>query len=171
MRSKINWIAESLHDFPEFSRRAEKIAEAMTRAEIDAIRAELHSEHTPPPDLKARFPGLGQWMAARQGAIFEILFHVGRPALPVLKRTAFGEYDWPQGYSIVSLVRLAAAGIDRETIVLELKESIGDMREETLMRVSSLLRFFGTRDGQVQKIFEDLLTIPAFAEADHFARQ
>jgi hypothetical protein len=47
-------------------------------------------------------------------AAFEILYNLGEAALPLLRKIAFGEYDWTQGNAIEILRRWAAEGVDRE---------------------------------------------------------
>lgn len=108
---------------------------------IDTLSTLFHSEHSPPRDLAERFPGLGDWIAARQFAIFEMLYHFRETALPVLRRVAFGEYDWTQGNAIEILCRLAADGVDRERIIAEIRREFPCLRlEAQLYAVGPLLK-------------------------------
>src|SRR5262245_58198977 len=114
---RIRWVAEAIHEEGEFRTRAQTAATQLGAAGIPELAGEFHTEHTPPEPLKARFPGLSDWIAARQFAIFEILYHLGRPSLPLLRQVAHGEYDWTQGNAIEVLCRLAADGVESEAIL------------------------------------------------------
>jgi len=87
-------------------------------------------DSTPPDAVADQFPGLGDWISARQFAIFEMFYNFGPAALPVLRSTAFGEYDWPQGNAIEILCRLATDGIETEEIVAEIRDHLPELRIE-----------------------------------------
>ena len=127
---KIRWVARVFHKPEVFKKRARTAAEQLGPETIDTLAELFHSEHTPPDELADQFPGLGQWIAARQFAIFEMFYHFGNAALPVLRQVAFGKYDWTQGNAIEILCRLAAKGIDRETIIADVRREFPRLRYE-----------------------------------------
>jgi hypothetical protein len=115
-----------------FRKLAERAADELGADAIDSLVSRLHAEATPPDELAKQFPGLGEWMAARQCAIFEILELMGEPALPVLRRIAHGEYDWTQANAIEVLCRLAARGIETERIGDEIATLLPTLRDEAI---------------------------------------
>ncbi|WP_432720806.1 hypothetical protein R0381_002920 [Jeongeupia wiesaeckerbachi] len=163
--TEIRRIAEAIGDPPEFSRRAHETAKAIGASAIELLAAEFHTEHSPPADVANKFPGLGQWIAARQFSIFEVLFYLGPASLPVLRRVAFGEYDWTQGNAIEVLCRFAAHGIEREQILMELKNAMPGFRYEALIYAAGPLRSHANTDPNVQAVIEELLSVPEFKEA------
>ena len=137
---KIRWVARAIHEPEVFNKRARTAADQLGPQTIDTLAALFHSEHSPPDELADQFPGLGQWIAARQFAIFEMFYHFGEAALPVLRKVAFGEYDWTQGNAIEILCRLAADGIDREAIIADIRREFPKLRYEAqLYAVGPLL--------------------------------
>lgn len=125
------------------SRFRERAASAATQLGPDSIATLMkltHTECTPPEALAEQFQRLGGWLAARQFAIFEILFHFREAALPTLRRIAFGQYDWTQGNAIEVLCRLASEDVDRNVIMDELKREFPQLRlEAQLYAVGPLL--------------------------------
>ena len=137
---KIRWVARAIHEPEVFKKRAKTAADQLGPETIDTLAELLHSEHRPPDELADQFSGLGQWIAARQFAIFEMYYHFGEAALPVLRKVAFGEYDWTQGNAIEILCRLAAKGIDREEIIADIRRAFPKLRYEAqLYAVGPLL--------------------------------
>src|SRR5262245_36480894 len=115
---------------------------------------------TEPPGFGIEQRGLGGWLSAWQFAIFEMFFHFGAAALPVLRRVAFGEYDWTQGNAIEALVRLAAVGVEREQILAELRREFPGIRYEAqLYSVGPLLRH-AARDPAVEAVVRELEDLP-----------
>jgi hypothetical protein len=165
LNSKIRWVAEMVDDGVQFKERARKAALEIGPNSIDLLTELLHSEHTPPKELEEKFPRLGQWIAARQFAIFEMLYQHGEDALPVLRRIAFGEYDWTQGNAIEVLCRLAAQGVDRSNIIEDLKAHLGSMREEAHWYALGPLLHYSDRDQNIKEILDQLLTVPEFRES------
>ena len=121
-QTKIRWVAESMYELDEFRQRAKIAAGELGPESIDQLSKMFHSEHSPPEELAEKFSGFGFWIAARQFAIFEMYYHFGVDAIPILRRVAYGEYDWTQGNAIEVLCRLAADGINRDEIMDELKQ-------------------------------------------------
>lgn len=149
----------------EFSRRARVVANEFGPTAIEQLSQEFHAKQDPPPDLAHLFPGLGQWMAARQFAIFEILYHIGPSSLPLLRQAAYGEYDWTQGNAIEVLCRFAAEGIERDQIISELREAIPGLRYEALVYAIRPLRTYSRTNLKLQRVIDDLLSVPEFKEA------
>ncbi|MBY0238843.1 MAG: hypothetical protein K2X55_05970, partial [Burkholderiaceae bacterium] len=118
-----------------------------------------------PPDLEGQFPGLGQWISARQFAIFEMFYFMGTPALPTLRRTASGKYDWTQGNAIEILCRLAADGVECRQITAELKTLLPDVREEALLYAIGPLARQAKDNPTLNDLLSDLLTVPEFRES------
>jgi hypothetical protein len=162
---RIRWIAEALGDWQDFSRRASVVAAELGPTAIPSLAAEFHTEFMPPDDLKEKFSGLGAWIAARQFAIFEILYHLGAPAVPLLKTVAFGEYDWTQGNAIEVLCRLAAFGIARDEIISGLKLAMPDIRPEALDYAAGPLVTYAKSDSNIQLVVDELLSVPEFKQA------
>lgn len=67
---KIRWVASSVHDADGFRSRASAAADDLGPDAIETLATLFHSEHSPPDNLADQFPGLGDWIAARQFAIF-----------------------------------------------------------------------------------------------------
>lgn len=163
---RVRWVATAIGDPMAFQERARLVAAELGSGSIDILATLFHSEYTPPTEaLRAQFPGLGQWMTARQFAIFEIFFFFGAASLPVLRRVAYGPYDWTQGNAIEILCRLAAEGIDRERIVEDLMAQIPDLREEALLYAAGPLIERSRSEPAVAEILNELRAVPEFREA------
>jgi hypothetical protein len=162
---EIRRIAEAIGDPPEFSRRAHETAKVVGAGAIELLAAEFHTESSPPEEIANKFPGLGQWIAARQFSIFEVLFCLGPASLPVLRRVAFGEYDWTQGNAIEILCRFAAHGIEREQILAGLKNAMPGFRHEALLYAAGPLLSHAKTDANIQVVIDELLIVPEFKDA------
>jgi len=159
---RIRWIASSFRDIDAFRLRAAAVADDLGPSSIPDLASLFHAEHTPPPELASAFPGLGEWITARQFAIFEVFYHFGDHAIPVLKHVAFGEYDWTQGNAIEILCRLAADGVRREEIVDALIEHLPDMREEAHAYALGPLLNQSATNPELQAVMAKLLMVPEF---------
>ncbi len=158
-------MAAALHEPDEFMRRAQAAATDLGPGSIETLAGLFHSEHSPPAEIAEKFPGLGDWIAARQFAIFEMFYHFRQAALPVLRRVAYGEYDWTQGNAIEVLCRLAAEGIDRERTLADLKSEMPGMRDTALLYAAGPLLHQAKENPQLAAIVEELQRVPAFNEA------
>jgi hypothetical protein len=168
LNSRIRWVAEVIDNGAQFKERAQQAALELDPGAIDSLAGWLHGEHTPPKELEEKFPRLGQWIAARQFAIFEMLYQRGEDALPVLRRIAFGEYDWTQGNAIEVLCRLAAQGVDQSKIIEDLKAHLGSIREEAHKYALGPLLHYAGQDPGVKAVLDQLLTVAEFRESyDH----
>ncbi len=156
---KIRWVASSIHESDEFCKRAGTAASDLGAGAIETLEALFHTEHSPPADLADRFPGLGDWIAARQFAIFEIFYYFREAALPVLRRVAFGPYDWTQGNAIEVLCRLESEGIERDQIIADVRSEFPNIRYEAqLYSIGPLLTHAEDNPAlaAVLKEFEDI---------------
>jgi len=164
VQATVQWVAEVIGDHMEFQRRAQTAASTFEEARIPELPHYFHGDSMPSSELAGRFPGLGQWMAARQFAIFEILYFIGSPALPLLRRVAHGTYDWTQGNAIEVLCRLAANDVERETTIQDLRMLIPKLRYEAVIYAAGPLVQQARSDTAIAAIIQDLLTVPEFAE-------
>ena len=160
----VRWVAASANRV-EFRERATSAAQSLGSGAIGFLSQMFHSEAEPPQELKARFSSLGGWMAARQFAIFEILYAFGEPSLPVLWGVVLGEYDWTQGNAIEVLCRLAADGVQSTIVLDRLKELMPEMREEAIYYAAGPLRQHASENDRLVPIIDELAKVPAFAAA------
>ncbi|NHQ84634.1 hypothetical protein HA050_00695 [Iodobacter sp. HSC-16F04] len=129
----IEEIASLSRDREQFTKRAAEAAELWGAEAIPQLCSLYHGDPCPPPQYKEAFPGLGAWLSAKQFAIFEIYFHLGKAALPELRSVAFGDYDWIQGNALEILCRFAAAGIEREEILQDIQRESPHFRDEAML--------------------------------------
>jgi hypothetical protein len=94
-----------------------------------------------------------------------LFFHFGAAALPILRRVAFGDYDWTQGNAIEVLVRLAAVGVDREQIVAELRREFPRIRYEAQLYSVGPLLYHVDRDPAVAAVVRELEDLPEWQQA------
>jgi hypothetical protein len=76
-KEKIRWVAAALHEPETFKKRSQIAAADLGMNSIETLAHLFHGEPTPPVELANEFSGLGDWIAARQFAIFEIFYHFG----------------------------------------------------------------------------------------------
>ena len=164
---KVQWVALAFGgDLSELRVGPAPAAAELGPSSIEHLWTLFHLEHTPPAELTTgAFPGLGQWMTARQFAIFEIFYNFGHAALPILKRVAFGEYDWTQGNAIEVLCRLAADGVSRQEIVDGLVEHLPMMREEAHYYALGPLLHQSTANQSLSEVVSQLLVVPEFKQS------
>lgn len=162
---RVRWVAEVAgFDDTAFRSRAASAARHLGAARIEELAGQFHAEHTPPTDLMTRFSRLGAWMAARQFAIFEIYYHIGAPAIPTLRRVAFGEYDWTQGNAIEVLCRLAADGIERDATVEELIVNLPEVRDEAIQYALAPLLHLQKSNAALRQVVSELREVALFDE-------
>jgi hypothetical protein len=162
---KIRWVAEAIKQPAVFAERASQAAAELGPSSIPELAKQLHAEHTPPPELADEFPGLGQWIAARQRAVFEMFYYFRECATPVLRRVAYGEYDWTQGNAIEVLCRLAAEGTYTDATVAELRAALPKMRYEGLLYGLGPLLHRAAHDGKLAQLLGRFADIPEYNEA------
>ena len=152
------------NEIPEFKKLARERAEAITRDDIEILHALFHRAPESPlynPEVH----GLGGWISRSQFAIFELIYNLKAEALPFLRKIAWGEYDWTQGNAIEILIRLASEGINRESIIKEIKKNFPEIRYEA--QLYSVQPLIGELDSNkdLEDIFCELLEIEEFQDA------
>jgi len=166
LNDRVRWVASGYaSDLSELRVRAKTVATELNPTSIDVLAGLSHSEHTPPPELAGSFPALGQWIAARQFAIFEIFYYLGKSSIPTLKRIAFGKYDWTQGNAIEILCRLAADGVNRDDIVDALIVHLPSIRDEAHGYALGPLLSQAEKNHALKMVIERLLVVPEFRES------
>jgi hypothetical protein len=165
LAQKIRWVAEAIGQPDVFVERAKQVASELGPGSIPQLAKQFHAEHSPPPELAAQFSRLGQWIAARQRAIFEIFFFFGESAIPVLRRVAFGKYDWTQGNAVEVLCRLAAEGINTDATVAEIRAALPKMRSEALLYGFGPLLRRAALDANLAQLLNRFADIPEYNEA------
>jgi hypothetical protein len=154
---RIAWVAASIKDAEVFKDRARIAAEQLGPQSIRGLPRFFHNPPEEPSDVTGQFPGLGDWMAACQFAIFEILYHFREASLPLLRRVAFGPYDWTQANAIDILCRFGIEGIQRERIAQELAEDFPNWRYEAITYSIESLAKFAAFAPPVMQVLEDLI--------------
>jgi hypothetical protein len=169
---RIRWVASAFNeDMSELRTRAKAVAGELGSSSIDQLASLFHSEHSPPSEIGQSFQGLGAWITARQFAIFEVFYNLGPASIPMLKRVAFGQYDWTQGNAIEILCRLAADGINRTEIIEELIAHLPTMREEAHIYALGPLLQQSEANNALRDVIERLQAVPEFRESyDSFRR-
>jgi hypothetical protein len=147
-----------------FRDKAKQVAQEVGPAAISDLVALLHSPPEAPRGFGGKERGLGGWLAAWQFAVFEILFHFREASLPVLRRIAFGNYDWTQGNAIEALCRLAAEGVERDRIVEEVKAQFPSLRYEAQLYAVRPLLAIARDDPAVAEIVEEWMAVEAFQD-------
>ena len=156
-----------LIDEPErFRQRAAAVAAELGTATIPELATRFHSPSSPEPTgFGVRERGMGGWLSAWQFAIFELLFHFGAAAVPLLRSVAFGEYDWIQGNAVEILIRLAAAGIDRQQTVSDLRRQLPVFRHEAILYAVGPVLTHAARDPAVTGVVSELDDLPEWRDA------
>ena len=139
LTAAITRVALSVHAPDEFRSAAHAVARTLGPGAAEQLADQFHRAPQPPP---AEFgpqadtcSGRIAWMQAWQAASFELLYHLGPAALPVLRRVAFGGYDWTQIHAIQTLVRLATDGVQPVELARELAGALPTFRYEALFSV------------------------------------
>ena len=130
----VGWVASASAINEVFRQRAIEAAGQLNHQQIEDLPLYFYYPNNPhkPKEAKDKFTGLGDWQFASQIAIFEIFYNRPEISLPLIRKYAFGEYDWTQTHAIYVLCRLAADGIiDPEKTVNELIAFFPRMTYET----------------------------------------
>jgi hypothetical protein len=154
---RIAVVAAEYEDSESFSRLAREQAAQVDGSFIRKSKAWLFGSPTKPPELEGRFTGLGEWMWACQVAIFEIWYHLGAPALPQLRKVAFGVYDWTQAHATNVLCRLALDGLEAEATAAAIAQALPGWRYEQIMRVCPRVAELAARSEPLQQAYEALI--------------
>jgi hypothetical protein len=153
-------VAVQIDDAQEFRAQAAAVARRLGSAAITELKTRLHAPPYTEPGFDAKERGLGGWLSAWQFAIFELLYELGTPALPVLRQVAFGEYDWTQGNALEVLVRLAAKGIERDEIIAELRQEFSRLRVEAQLYAVGPILHHAAQDLAVAAVVRQLEDMP-----------
>jgi hypothetical protein len=166
LNDRVRWVASAFaSDLSVMRVRAKVVASESGPNSIDQLASLFHTEHTPPPELSASFGALGHWITARQFAIFEIFYNLGKESIPTLKRVAFGAYDWTQGNAIEILCRLAADDVNQKDIVTSLVARLPSIREEAHGYALRPLLAEAKTNPALRAILDQLLIVPEFRES------
>jgi len=152
-----------------FRQRAREMAQKLGPKCISTIPQFFHDPPKKPNNLEEHFNGLGDWMSACQFAAFEILYNLGEAALPLLRKIAFGKYDWTQGNAIEILCRLAAEGVDRERTISDLRRELPDMRNEAHLYAAGPLLEQAATNPAIAEVLQSL-DVSEFQEAIEYLR-
>ena len=94
-----------------------------------------------------------------------MFYYFRESAIPVLKRVAYGEYDWTQGNAIEVLCRLAAEGINTDATVAEIRAALPEMRIEALLYAFGPLLRRAALDASLAQLLNRFADIPEYNEA------
>lgn len=115
----------------QFFDQTKKFAAVLTPNDLSLLRSRLHANLPVPENVDKAQLGLTGWLSASQYTIFEVIYHIGIPAVPMLKEIAFGEYDWIQANALDLLTRFYMDGKLPVEIIDEIDSNLGDMRYES----------------------------------------
>lgn len=149
----------------KFRSAAAEKAKGFSADDLSLLRSFFHDPPTESPLYDYRKYGLGGWLSACQFAIFEIVYNIGEEALPFIREIAWGEYDWTQGNAIELLIRMVAAGVQREEIIAEIEREFPHIRHEaSLYAIQPLIPKLDD-DAELKRVFERLMGIEYFRDA------
>lgn len=158
-------VAVLIDDDIAFKTRAKEVAAQIGPTTIQELRHRFHGQGKAPPGFTVLERGLSAWISCWQCAIFEILFNFRAEALPMLRKVAFGEYDWTQGNAIEVLCRLAAEGVDRDRTIADLQREMPNMRDTALVYAARPLLHQVKANPNLSAILEELQEVPEFRDA------
>ncbi len=144
--------------------KAEQASAAIGLEDITGIQDLFHYPPPEPQGYDVATHGLGGWLSACQFAAFELTYNIGEPALPFVRKIAWGPYDWTQGNAIELLIRFAADGVCREELIEEIKALFPDIRYEAqLYALEPLIPRLETDKG-LKSVVDRLVECVAFDE-------
>ncbi|MEP0390956.1 hypothetical protein [Erythrobacter sp.] len=152
----IHMIDKGTND--EFRQLAHETASALKPTQIEKLAHYLHNPPKQPEKYSFDQLGLGGWMSVCQFCIFETWFQKGTSSLPIIRKFAWGEYDWSQGNAIELLIRFAAKGVETEAIIEEIVQKFPDIRYEAQLY-------------SIQPLLPDIDADSALADLFHRLRQ
>ena len=148
----------------QFKRGAATKAKSLKPADLRDLESMLYDPPKKPSTYDFEKHGLSGWLSACQFAIFELIYNLGDDALPIVRRIAWGEYDWTQGNAIELLIRFAADGIERKEIIEEIRRGFPNIRcEAQAYAIRPMLQELDTHP-QLRKVFDELMCVDAFQE-------
>lgn len=149
----------------DFRAKAKSLSQVVTAESLADLRSMFHKPPAESALFKPQEHGLGGWLSACQFSIFELVYKRGKEALPFVREIAWGEYDWTQGNAIEILIRFAAYGIERDTILNEIKQNFPDIRYEARLYAIEPLLPELANDEKLKQVFDELFSIEEFKEA------
>lgn len=115
----------------KFFDQTKTIAAQLTQKHLSILRSRLHADLPVPENVDQSQLGLTGWLSACQYTIFEVVYHMGVSAVPMLKEIAFGEYDWIQANALDLLTRFYMDGKLPVDIIDEIDSHLPEMRYES----------------------------------------
>lgn len=161
---EIGRVAASFGQPHEFQTRAVEAAARLGPQCMDRLPDYFHHSPQKPAEASELFTGLGDWMVACQFACFEILYQFREQSLPLLRRVAFGPYDWTQANAVEILCRLAMEGIESERIGQEIAADLPNWRYEAVAYSVESLTTFARESAAVGDAFHRMVN--EWAEED-----
>jgi hypothetical protein len=122
----------------------------------------------PTAAFSARQLGVTEWAHWWWFALGEVLYQYREHALPVLRGMAGSRLT---GEAVVLLCRLAAAGVDRPQIVMDVTAQMPDLPDGVRLTIAASLRRLSRSDPALAAVVEELQRLPAFEQALAEARQ
>jgi len=142
-----------------FGNLARQEAKYISVDDLTYLRDKLH--HPPPvhPDINEKELRLGEWLAACQFVIFELIYLLDAKALNLLESIAFGEYDWTQANALEVICRLYLDGKLPVETISEIDSRLGKMRHETHLYFAQDLINRTQRDPRFNQIIVQIKNI------------
>ena len=157
-------VAARIDDIDQFRAAAAEVALKLGADSIEPLSQRFHSAPESPDGFGPEQRGLGGWLSAWQFAIFEVYFNLGEDALPVLRRVAYGEYDWTQGNAVEVLCRLASSGVEKDAIIDELRREFPKLRYEAQLYAVQPLLSQAVTNPALAAILDELSEVEEFRE-------
>lgn len=146
-------VGEGDGDDLAFTSKAKAAADVLGPASIRQLRKCFHKPPPKPAEASDRFNRLGEWMENCQFAIFEILYYLREPALPLLHAVADGPYDWTQPKAINVLCRLAIEGVDAQSTAWLVLRRLKTWSYETSLNARDAIAHLATISPDVMRAF------------------
>jgi hypothetical protein len=145
-----------LTDNEAFEEEAEKKALELTTSNIEYLVSRLHN----PPIVDSRIDEerlrLGQWQAVCQYSIFELIYHSNIERLELLKRYAYGKYDWTQATALEFICRMYVNGRVSYDIISEIDKNLESMEYETHLYLAQGLLGRANKDKRFLNIINQI---------------
>lgn len=130
----------------QFFDETKKFATNLTAADLPLLRSRFHADLPVPANVDKAPLGLGGWLSATQYTIFQIIYHIGIAAVPMLKEVAYGEYDWTQASALEVLTRFYMDGKLPVDIIDEIDSNLAGMRYESHLYYAQALIILRRKD-------------------------
>jgi hypothetical protein len=154
-----------IDDIAAFRAKAKEVGTRLGPEILPDLPQRFHRPTPAPAGFTAAERGLAGWLSCWQFGIFEIIYQFREQALPLLRQVAFGEYDWTQSSAATLLCKLAAEGIERDSILAELRHEMPAMRDTALLYIAQDLLHQAKDNPPLAAILVELQQVPEFQEA------